>query len=52
MLEIASEIIICLLLAALIGFAIGYLVAKNLTQNTTSLKEVESEINTENLKYY
>jgi len=28
MLEIASEIVICLLIAALIGFIIGYLVAK------------------------
>jgi len=35
MLEIASEIIICLLLAALIGFAIGYLFAKSKSEKST-----------------
>ena len=34
MLEIASEIVICLLLAALIGFAIGYLVGKSQSQKS------------------
>lgn len=34
MLEIASEIIICLLIAALIGFIIGYLVAKSSSKKT------------------
>ena len=34
MLEIASEIIICLLLATLIGFALGYLVAKSQSEKT------------------
>ncbi len=34
MLEIASEIIICLLIAATIGAAIGYLICKNLSGKT------------------
>ena len=34
MLEIASEIIICLLIAAAIGAAIGYLICKNLSGKT------------------
>jgi len=35
MLEIASQIVICLLIAALIGFIIGYLVAKSSSKKTT-----------------
>jgi len=34
MLEIASEIIVCLLLAATIGAAIGYLICKSLSEKT------------------
>ena len=45
MLEIASEIIICLLLATLIGFALGYLVAKS--QSEKSKPVTDTEINTE-----
>ena len=36
MLEIASEIIVCLLIAATIGAAIGYLVCKSLSEKTDS----------------
>lgn len=46
MLEIASEIIICLLLATLIGFALGYLVAKSQSQKAkpaTSPETIKSE---------
>ena len=43
MLEIASEIVICLLIAALIGFIIGYLVAKS-SSNKTSPIATEEEV--------
>lgn len=43
MLEIASEIIICLLLAALIGFALGYLVAKSQSEKSKPLTNTETE---------
>ena len=42
MLEIASEIIICLLLATLIGFALGYLVAKSQSQNSKPVRSSET----------
>ena len=47
MLEIASEIIICLLLAALIGFALGYLVAKRQSEKSESAtnEQVKAETN-------
>ena len=41
MLEIASQIVICLLVAALIGFIIGYLVAKGSSKKTTSVPTEE-----------
>lgn len=41
MLEIASEIVICLLIAALIGFIIGYLVAKGSSKKTTTVPTEE-----------
>lgn len=47
MLEIASEIIICLLLAALIGFALGYLVGKSQSQKSKAVTPSEIEENTE-----
>jgi len=43
MLEIASEIIICLLLAALIGFALGYLVAKSQSKKSKPVTNTETE---------
>ena len=43
MLEIASEIVICLLLAALIGFAIGYLVGKSQSQKSIPVTNSERE---------
>lgn len=46
MLEIASEITICLLLAALIGFAIGYLLGKSQSQKSESTTPSEIEGNT------
>ena len=45
MLEIASQILICLLIAALIGFAIGYLVGKSQSQKSIPvLAEVPVEM--------
>ena len=41
MLEIASQIVICLLIAALIGFIIGYLVCKSLSKKTNSVPTEE-----------
>ena len=41
MLEIASQIVICLLIAALIGFIIGYLVAKSSSKKTTPVPTEE-----------
>ena len=41
MLEIASQIVICLLIAALIGFIMGYLVCKSSSKKTTSLPTEE-----------
>lgn len=41
MLEIASQIIICLLAAALIGFMIGYLTCKSRTKKTASEETIE-----------
>ena len=46
MLEIASEIIICLLLAALIGFAIGYLLGKSQSQKSEPATPSEIDENT------
>ncbi len=46
MLEIASEIIICLLLATLIGFALGYLVAKS--QSEKSKPDTNTKTETKN----
>lgn len=43
MLEIALEIIICLLLAALIGFALGYLVAKGLSEKSQPVTDTQTE---------
>jgi predicted flap endonuclease-1-like 5' DNA nuclease len=43
MLEIASEIVICLLLAALIGFAIGYLVGKSQLKKSTPQTEIDPQ---------
>ncbi len=43
MLEIASEIIICLLLATLIGFALGYLVAKSQVKKSEPVTNTETE---------
>ena len=43
MLEIASEIIICLLLATLIGFALGYLVAKSQSEKSKPVTNTETE---------
>ena len=47
MLEIASQITICLLIAALIGFMIGYIMAKSVYTEPKSLKEPEPTKNTE-----
>lgn len=50
MLEIALEIIICLLLATLIGFAMGYLVAKSQSEKSkpvTNNTETETKDNAE-----
>lgn len=50
MLEIASEIIVCLLIAAVIGFAIGYIFAKSTNkevrapENTSKQELEESEV--------
>jgi len=46
MLEIASQIVICLLIAALIGFIIGYLVAKGSSKktNTTDTEKQEKTV--------
>jgi len=60
MLEIASEIIVCLLIAATIGAAIGYLVCKSLSEKTDPVavephtekkaaEEVEKEVVTEEI---
>ncbi len=43
MLEIASEIIICLLLATLIGFALGYLVAKSQSEKSKPVTNTEND---------
>ena len=43
MLEIALEIIICLLLATLIGFALGYLVAKSQSEKSKPITNTETE---------
>lgn len=48
MLEIASEIIICLLLAALIGFALGYLVAKSRLEKSKPATNTKIETETKN----
>lgn len=45
MLEIASEIIICLLLATLIGFALGYLVAKSQSEKSKPVTDTKTETN-------
>jgi NADH-quinone oxidoreductase subunit E len=45
MLEIASEIIICLLLAALIGFALGYLVGKSQSEKSKAVTPLVTEEN-------
>lgn len=53
MLEIASEIVICLLLAALIGFAIGYLVGKSQSQKSipvTNSERKEPEVITSGIE--
>lgn len=47
MLEIASEIIICLLLATLIGFALGYLVAKSQSEKSKPVTNTETNTETE-----
>jgi len=48
MLEIASEITICLLIAAFIGFAIGYIFAKNTKKVSKEIEnEVENEVSAE-----
>ena len=47
MLEIASEIIICLLLATLIGFALGYFVAKSQSKKSKPVTNTEIETETE-----
>jgi NADH-quinone oxidoreductase subunit E len=41
MLEIASKIVICLLIAAVIGFIIGYLVAKSSSKKTSTIPTEE-----------
>ena len=43
MLEIASQITICLLIAALLGFIIGYIVAKSNTAKTEIAEEKKAE---------
>jgi NADH-quinone oxidoreductase subunit E len=43
MLEIATEITVCLLIAAMIGFAIGYIVAKSSTENPSHTAKEESD---------
>ncbi|PTB83816.1 hypothetical protein C9926_00940 [Sulfurovum lithotrophicum] len=46
MLEIASEITLCLLLAALIGFILGFIVAKASGKKSSRKKTTEKEENT------
>ena len=43
MLEIASEITLCLLLAALIGFILGFIVAKTINKKTDTKKTSKKE---------
>lgn len=43
MLEIATEITLCLLIASMIGFAIGYIVAKSSSQNSSHPIDEDSE---------
>lgn len=47
MLEIASQIILCLLLAALLGFIIGYFMGKSTCTNSVSCNESTQEENKE-----